>query len=446
MMSVLKRISQKKVLKVLIPVFGIILIAFLEYLIDKLSGDGDGQISNQHAKSVIAFTDLILILCSLFFLLTLFFKLENKVVIFNFIFVFLVLYFIEFLLYKKDPFLKEPFDSNYYKVNYFKYFNFLKPKMDYKEAMLTWGHTVRKNKLNYRDKDFTIPKPDSLFRIMVLGDSFTWGAGLAESERYGNRLDSLLKMEFVNKQIEVVNFGRSSSSTIQERDSLVKHIEKVDPNLIVLGFCSNDVQPDSEGNSTELAAFSKKWSGIEQKIKINFSAVRLNYIGDFLSKGIYKLGEKFGAFPSYTQAENRCYDTSSANWRNFHLALTNIYKLSEKHKCLKPIFCSFIGINGIKFPNQKLSSRDEAELQIRKSWYNQVEAEAAQIGFGVVDYEQVIDKNVASKIITENNVAVSPLDGHPSKELNLIYAKELFEVVKVQVHNYFEKNNQINTK
>jgi len=443
MINRLKNIFQKKGIKILLPILGVGLIAFIEYIIDKLSGDGDGQISNQYVKSVIAFADLILILYSLLLILTLFLKFEKKVVIVNFVFIFVILYSFEFLLYKKDPFLKEPFDSNYYKGNYFKYYNFLKPEIEYNKGMLTWGHSVRKNKLNYRDKDFEIPKSDSLFRIMVLGDSFTWGAGLGENERYGNRLDSLLKLEFPNKNIEVVNFGRSSSSTIQEKDSLLKHIDSVNPNLIVLGFCSNDLQPISEGYSKEYDEFAKRWRGLEQKIRINFSAIRLNYLGDFLANGIYKLGEKFGLILPYTEAENRCYDKTSENWKNFESALKLIYVTSEKNHCLKPIFCSFISINGIKFPGQKLSQKEESDLIIRKSWYNQVETEANAIGYTVIDYEKAIDANVANKTITEKNVAVSPLDGHPSKELNIIYANELFKQVKKQVKNYHENQHQI---
>ncbi len=443
MLNTLKNILQKRGVKVLLPVLGIFIIAFLEYVIDVLSGDGDGQISNQYVKSVIAFIDLFLILFSIFLLLTLFFKLENKVIIVNFVFVFVILYSFEFLLQRKDPFFKESFDSNYYKSNYFKYYNFLKPALEYNKGTLTWGHLVRKNKLNYRDKDFEIPKPDSLFRIMVLGDSFTWGAGLGEHERYSNRLDSLLKIEFPNKNIEVVNFGRSASSTIQEKDSLLKHIDNVNPNLIVVGFCSNDLQPICEGYSKELDKFTQRWSGLEQKIRINFSAIRINYLGNFLANGIYKLGEKFGSLPTYTEAENRCYDKTSENWKIFGSALKQIYSTSEKHHCLKPIFCSFISMNAIKFPNQKLPQKEEADLQIRKSWYKQVGAEANDIGFTAIDYEKEIEVNVANKTITENNVAVSPLDGHPSKELNVIYAQELFKQVKQQLKNYYENQKQI---
>ena len=100
-------------------------------------------------------------------------------------------------------------------------------------------------------------------------------------------------------------------------------------------------------------------------------------------------------------------------------------------------------MNAIKFPNQKLPQKEEADLQIRKSWYKQVGAEANDIGFTAIDYEKEIEVNVANKTITENNVAVSTLDGHPSKELNVIYAQELFKQVKQQLKNYYENQKQI---
>jgi lysophospholipase L1-like esterase len=79
--------------------------------------------------------------------------------------------------------------------------------------LYTWGHEVRHNRFGFRERDFVTPKPQGTFRIMVLGDSLTWGAGLAEEERYTNLLESALNREFDHgPKVEVLNFGVSGGS------------------------------------------------------------------------------------------------------------------------------------------------------------------------------------------------------------------------------------------
>ena len=50
------------------------------------------------------------------------------------------------------------------------------------EVRFTWGHLLKNNQLGFREREFDIPKPPGAFRVMVLGDSFTWGAGLSTEE------------------------------------------------------------------------------------------------------------------------------------------------------------------------------------------------------------------------------------------------------------------------
>ena len=42
----------------------------------------------------------------------------------------------------------------------------------------SWGQPIHRNRLGFRSREIG-PKPPGAFRIMVLGDSMTWGAGIA---------------------------------------------------------------------------------------------------------------------------------------------------------------------------------------------------------------------------------------------------------------------------
>ncbi|MYH27884.1 MAG: SGNH/GDSL hydrolase family protein [Acidobacteria bacterium] len=109
----------------------------------------------------------------------------------------------------------------------------------------TWGHRVENNGYGFRERDFTSPKPSGVYRVMVLGDSFTWGAGLAVEERYTAIAEALLN-EASHRgrfEFEVLNFGLRAAPTTEERDVLRDYKDLVRPDLIVVGFCINDPQP-----------------------------------------------------------------------------------------------------------------------------------------------------------------------------------------------------------
>jgi hypothetical protein len=39
----------------------------------------------------------------------------------------------------------------------------------------TWGRLVENNRYGFRERNFKQPKPSDTYRVMVLGDSLTWG-------------------------------------------------------------------------------------------------------------------------------------------------------------------------------------------------------------------------------------------------------------------------------
>jgi hypothetical protein len=431
------KLVKNKYVKLLLPVFGIAFVLTAEFIIDKLFGDGDGDISNPTIMMLKPIVIAVLFLLFLYILLVDIFKSEKKVAIFNIAFLIMMLYIFEFILYKKDPFLKCKFDSNYYYSNIDKYKNVITPPNDYRgKGMLTWGNPVRRNNLNYRDKDVTISKPKGVFRIMVLGDSFTWGAGLAENERYGNILDSLLASSFKDIKIEVINCGRSSSSTIDERDSLLRLRKIVDPDLLVVGFCINDPQPKYENYSIELEKFDSRWANFCKSLIVNFSYLKLNYLGDLLSKLIYNVGEKLGSYPNVTIALANAYKTDSQSWKSFVVALKDIKAISDSIHCPAPIIAVFNQIGSID-TGEKMSKDDKERLEITSGLFKQVIKESSSLGYDAIDYAPVFNSLKGKIKLTD--LPVSPLDGHPSALLNRIYANEIFKHVKKVIESKYSK-------
>ncbi len=106
----------------------------------------------------------------------------------------------------------------------------------------TYGHPFRVNQLGFRGREIrarSVVGPNT-FRIVVLGDSFTAGIGVAEGDRYTDILERALRKEYPEVQIEVVNLGVQGFETVQELKTLKRLWPVIEPDLTVVGFYDND--------------------------------------------------------------------------------------------------------------------------------------------------------------------------------------------------------------
>jgi len=92
----------------------------------------------------------------------------------------------------------------------------------------------RTNSLGLRDKEFPIERTPGRCRIVVLGDSFTWGLGVKAEDRF----TGILEKE--HPEWEVFNFGVPAYGTDQELLLWEKHARFYQPDLVILSLYSND--------------------------------------------------------------------------------------------------------------------------------------------------------------------------------------------------------------
>jgi lysophospholipase L1-like esterase len=97
-----------------------------------------------------------------------------------------------------------------------------------------FSHPVRINSAGWRDRERTLDKPSGLFRIVVLGDSYTWGHGVGDEEIFTRLLERLLP------GVEVLNLGLSASATDQQLLILRAHGLAYHPDLVLVMVSRND--------------------------------------------------------------------------------------------------------------------------------------------------------------------------------------------------------------
>lgn len=94
-----------------------------------------------------------------------------------------------------------------------------------------------------RDREYG-PKPADVFRVLMLGDSFTEGGGLALEDTVAKQVESALNRGRCARRIEVVNAGIGSYSPILEYLLLTREGFAFAPDLVVLNFDMTDVHDD----------------------------------------------------------------------------------------------------------------------------------------------------------------------------------------------------------
>lgn len=93
---------------------------------------------------------------------------------------------------------------------------------------------VRINEKGLRDRSHSYEREGDARRVLVLGDSFAWGYGVEESERFSQLLERDLG-------VEVINAGVSGYSTDQELLWYQKEGIKYETDLVILVLTGNDV-------------------------------------------------------------------------------------------------------------------------------------------------------------------------------------------------------------
>ena len=96
------------------------------------------------------------------------------------------------------------------------------------------------NSLGYRGDEFTIEKPENIFRIVAIGESTTYGFGVNYSLAYPARLQEILHTDYGYNNVEVINGGVIGYTSYEVLTNFQFRILELDPDLIIYYGALND--------------------------------------------------------------------------------------------------------------------------------------------------------------------------------------------------------------
>jgi lysophospholipase L1-like esterase len=124
----------------------------------------------------------------------------------------------------------------------------LKPNASGRFAREDFDVFVSNNSLGFRDREYAERKPAGTRRVAILGDSMTWGLGVANDSCYSEVLERALAANAdasAGAPVEVLNFGAAGYGTDQEYLLFRDVVRRFEPDVVVVAYNANDVLNNS---------------------------------------------------------------------------------------------------------------------------------------------------------------------------------------------------------
>ncbi len=180
-------------------------------------------------------------------------------------------------IYQEDNKLIYALKSNSFRIH---------SNKEFREAAYINNEGFRKNNNTSKQKS------NNTYRIIAVGDSFTFGHGLNESEAYPDLLERNIQNQYKIKTIEVLNAGVPGYGPDQEYSLIINKLIEYNPDLIIWNLTSYDYYDmtfavpsifsiDNKGKLITLDA-RKNWLYIQDKLLIYTPKIIKNtYLFDF---------------------------------------------------------------------------------------------------------------------------------------------------------------------
>ena len=96
--------------------------------------------------------------------------------------------------------------------------------------------------LGYRGRERPVDEPENTLRILLVGDSFTYGMGVEADETIGAQMERILEGR-ISRNVEVLNFGIPGINLEESLEQYRLFASKWKHDLVLYDFFDNDFEP-----------------------------------------------------------------------------------------------------------------------------------------------------------------------------------------------------------
>lgn len=149
-----------------------------------------------------------------------------------------------------------------------------------------FSYPIKINSLGYRMKEFTIKKPPDEYRILMLGDSMTFGYGVEQEYNIPSKLEeklnrALLENSLNGKKVQIINAGFTGGKA---PDTYYLYLAKIglelEPDLVIVNyFLNNDISDldDHVWEKTDAAGLPEKISSKTTEVHEDYTRLKRQY-------------------------------------------------------------------------------------------------------------------------------------------------------------------------
>lgn len=271
------------------------------------------------------------------------------------------------------------------------------------EELATWEERYdglwRSNIFGFRSPYERVHRRPGVPRVVALGDSFTWGDKVAETDStWPARVERILRGELQVDAVEVINMAQRGYTLANEAELLRRLGWQFSPALVVVQFYINDALP----SGPNLQRVDSRWLLPPRSLLPGFAregAIRS-------SAALATLESRYNRLLAALRSDEtpskwvRLYDDGSETWRQFEAAL---YEMGDSARSRAvPIYL-------VMFPALHPGRWTASDYPFRHI-YEKVAATAVDAGFQVID---LVPAFVAAGRDWRDWWA-TPYDGHPS--------------------------------
>lgn len=177
------------------------------------------------------------------------------------------------------------------------------------------GVDVRINSHGLRGKDYPVVKPPQTYRILILGDSMTFGWGVPEESTFPARLETALNQSHTTtrcKRFEVLNAGVGNYNSVQEVTYFKERGIDWQPDLVILSFFINDAEPTPKPIRQSVANYSQLYV--------------------FLAGQHDRMTRIAGVRPTWLDYYHSLYAPNAPGWKACQEAIAELANLRDKHQ------------------------------------------------------------------------------------------------------------------
>lgn len=254
------------------------------------------------------------------------------------------------------------------------------------------------NSQGLRGDELSLEPAPGVFRILALGDSFTFGQGVPDDSTWAELLERRLNENDSTRRFEVVNGGRSGWATYDQLDFLETRGLGLRPDLLILQFFANDIDERRSRSDSVTSVFLRRF--VTRPFRRSYVVLGLRFRFEQV------LSHLRGEDPNeaWLLATRQQVTRQAPAWREFQRALGGIARLTQ----------------GARIPTLVLLfPRPGARSETLRAIHLAVQAEAEGLGLRVVD----LTDDLAT--VPPAAQVVSRIDHHPSGMAHAVAAGRL---------------------